>query len=149
MDIITSFYRSVSNSSQNQPVLLLYFHPFGHKTATWPSYVQILTALWLFTFIMHHSCTLGHKTATTPSYVQILTALWLFTFIMYHSCTLGHKTATTPSYVQILTTLWLFTFIMHHSCTLGHFPIQIPKADTRYQNTHYGCHDACFTAQSG
>ena len=119
----------MSNSSQNQPVLLLYFHPFGHKTATWPSYVQILTALWLFT-------------------------LWLFTFIMYHSCTLGHKTATTPSYVQILTTLWLFTlwlftFIMHHSCTLGHFPIQIPKADTRYQNTHYGCYDAGFTAQSG
>ena len=108
----------MSNSSQNQPVLLLYFHPFGHKTATLPSYVQILTALWLFTFIMHHSCTLGHKTATTPSYVQILTVLWLFTFIMHHSCTLGHST------------------------------IQIPKADTRYQSTPYGCHDAGFTAQS-
>ena len=94
----------MSNSSQNQPVLLLYFHPFGHKTATLSSYVQILTTLWLFT-------------------------LWLFTLWLF--------------------TLWLFTFIMHHSCTLGHFPIQIPKADTRYQNTPYGCCDAGFTAQSG
>ena len=88
-DIIALFCRFMSNPTQNQPVLLLYFHPFGHKTVTMPSYVQILT------------------------------------------------------------TLRFFTFIMQRSCTLWHLPIHIPKAYTRYQNTHYSCYDAGFTAQSG